>query len=286
MLTGKTHRIDFHIHAFPDKIAGRTMEHLSKIAGSQPVTDGTVSGAVEKLSQYGAHDGVLMQIATKPSQQTTVNNWAASIQKTTPGIVCFGSVHPDAPDALDELERIRSLGLYGVKLHPDYQNFMVDDPKLFPIYDTIAQLHLPLMLHTGCDPVSPKLIHAPAYRLKKVIEQFPNLTVIAAHMGGLGRYDDTEEHLVGKNLYLDTSTPSAPCSREQALRIIRNHGAHRILFATDCPWSDGNQGISFLENLGLSDQELELIFHKNALSLLNQGLTSLDPNRLRRAFCQ
>ena len=92
-----------------------------------------------------------MNIATKPTQQTVVNNWAASIDDPT--IYGFGSVHPDAPDALDELQRIKDLGLYGVKLHPDYQGFLIDDPKMFPIYDAISSLGLPVTFHTAGTPL-------------------------------------------------------------------------------------------------------------------------------------
>lgn len=268
MLQDQNKIIDFHMHAFPDKIALRTMEHLSGIAGSQPVTDGTIAGTLKNMASGGITSGVIMQIATKPSQQTTINNWAAQVQQDTPGLVFFGSVHPDAPDAVQELSRIRDLGLCGVKLHPDYQGFFVDDPRMFPIYEAIQELGLPVLFHTGRDPVSPGVIHAPAQKLAQVLELFPDMTVIAAHMGGLGCYDDTERYLVGKNLYLDTSMPGALCSQEQAVRIIKNHGADRILFATDCPWSDAAQSVQFLQSLGLNQEELELIFHKNAEELL------------------
>ena len=82
---------------------------------------------------------------------------------------------PDAPDALDELQRIKDLGLYGVKLHPDYQGFLIDDPKMFPIYDAISSLGLPVTFHTGWDPLSPDLIHATPQAVAKVVKLFPHI---------------------------------------------------------------------------------------------------------------
>ena len=66
-------------------------------------------------------------------------------------LIPFGSVFPHAPDALEELERIRDMGLVGVKFHPDYQGFFVDDEKMKPIYRKISQLGLITVFHAGKD---------------------------------------------------------------------------------------------------------------------------------------
>ncbi|MDE7278783.1 MAG: amidohydrolase family protein, partial [Oscillospiraceae bacterium] len=58
-------------------------------------------------------------------------------------------------------------------------------------------------------------------------------------------------------------------SDEQALRIIRNHGADKILFASDCPWHPSCRERKMLERLSLTDTERELISHVNAEKLLN-----------------
>lgn len=260
--------IDFHIHAFPDKIAEKTLSVLSKISNTQPCTNGTISNTVSFLNDCKIDAAVLMQIATKPSQQTTVNNWALSVQNEYPNIFCFGSVHPDAPDAIEELYRIREIGLKGVKLHPDYQDFFINDEKMFPIYETISKLKLPCTFHTGYDPFSPNVVHAPAKAVAEICSLFPDMTIIAAHMGGMNRYDDAETYLVGKNLYLDTSMSYAFCSQEQFTRMIRKHGAGKVLFATDCPWGNGKNDLKLINKLGLTEEETELILHKNAEKLL------------------
>ena len=170
--------IDTHIHMFSEKIAQKALTNLSNICKSPYFTNGTLPDTKEKLQDWGVDAAIAMNIATKPSQQTIVNNWAASIDD--PVIYSFGSVHPDAPDALDELQRIKDLGLYGVKLHPDYQDFFIDDPKMFPIYDVISSLGLPVTFHTGWDPLSPNQVHATPQAVAKVVKQFPHMTMIAA----------------------------------------------------------------------------------------------------------
>ena len=142
--------IDFHTHCFPDKIAERAIAKLSYVSGGmKPNTDGTLGGLLSSMDAQGVDISVVLNIATNAHQQTSVNDFAASIKSDR--IVPFGSVFPDSPDVLDELDRIHEMGLVGVKLHPDYQGFSVDDPKMKPIYKKIASLGLVTVFHAGFD---------------------------------------------------------------------------------------------------------------------------------------
>ena len=123
-------KIDCHIHAFPDGIAERAMKKLSDIAGFPHYSLGTEEDTRRILSDSGVDVGVLLPIATKPSQQSSVNAWAALANHGN--IVSFGTVHPDNIDYLEELDRIKSLGLKGVKIHPDYQGFYLFEERLLP----------------------------------------------------------------------------------------------------------------------------------------------------------
>ncbi len=259
--------VDFHTHAFPDSIAARTMAKLSAIAGAAPFTDGSLPGLRERQKEFGVTLTVVHQIATKPSQQFTVNNWAAANQKD--GVVFFGSVHPAAEDALPELSRIKEIGLKGVKLHPDYQEFFVDDERVFPLYREMERLGLPLIFHAGRDPLSPDLVHAEPKGIAQVAKTFPKLTVIAAHLGGMERSDGVERYLAGlPNIYLDLSMAHTFADPAQAERIIKTHGTERILFATDLPWGTAQQTLAFLERLHLTRGEEEQICYQNAYRLL------------------
>lgn len=259
--------IDFHIHLFPDALAPRTIPHLAGICGITPNTDGTLGDTLSKLEQWGVDKAVVLHIATKPSQQQNVNAFAASIQSDR--IISFGSVHPAAPDAVEMLSQIKSMGLRGIKLHADYQGFFADDRAAYPIYETCAALGLPIVFHAGQDPLSPDVVHAGPKALAQVAQDFPYLRLIAAHLGGMNRYDEVEEFLVGrKNVWLDTSMAAECCPAEQFRRIIRAHGVQRVLFATDCPWSTPPRQLDFLEAAGVSPEELDRITYQNALDLL------------------
>lgn len=269
--------IDFHTHAFADPIAEKAISKLENTlvesgygADVPAATRGTVGELIEKLPQWEIDKAVILPIATKPSQQTTINNWAKDVQTAYSGtLYCFGSVHPDAEDAFPELERIKALGLHGVKLHPDYQGFFASEERLFPLYRKCAELGLPVVLHAGLDAASLDCIHCTPQMSAAVIDAVPELTLILAHLGGNGIWDDVEKYLVGRNVYLDTAYIEGNISDEQALRIFRSHGSDRILFASDCPWHPSCRERRMLERLPLSDKERELISHVNAEKLLN-----------------
>lgn len=261
--------IDFHTHAFPDHLAARTMQKLAEISGTSPCTDGTAQALNRYLQKNQFEAGVLMQIANRPGQYKTVNDWAASVHQQFPSILAFGSIHPDdGNEGIQELARFSELGLKGVKFHPDYQNFFVDETRMFPIYEACGKLQLPILFHAGWDPLSPDLVHATPERLASIVRQFPDTTFIAAHLAGMKDIADTITHLVGLPCYLDLSMACTYLPPHQILNVIRAHGAERILFATDCPWGDPQHNVSTLESLPLEPSEFEQIFWKNAAHLL------------------
>lgn len=266
--------LDFHVHTFPDAIAPRTLEKLSRISGLTPSTLGTLDSTRQKLREWGVDRAVLLNVATKPSQQTTINNCAAANQDEM--FFCFGSIHPDAPDAIEELYRIRELGLRGVKLHPDYQNFFVNEDRMAPIYETLVKLSLPVVIHAGYDPLSPDTVHAQPKAIAEVVRSYPGLSLIGAHMGGMYRFDEVEEYLVGEHLYLDMSLACDACSPEQFERIVRSHGAGKILFGSDTPWGNSRDAIAYLQASGLTREEKDKIFCQNGLKLLGMDTTAAE----------
>lgn len=259
---------DFHTHAFTDALAERAVSGLADTSGITPATDGTLAGLRKKMAENGIDRALLLPVATKPSQQTTINNWAAEIMGD--GLFCCGTVHPDAEDAVREVERIKSLGLCGVKFHSEYQKFAPHEERMFPIYEKIAELGLIAVFHGGWDPYSEDIVRATPQSFAALAEAFPHLTIVAAHLGGLGMWDDVERYTAGKyeNLWFDVGVISRYIEDEQLLRIIRMQGADKVLFGSDCPWDDPANEIAMINRLSLTEKEKELIFCKNAEKLL------------------
>ncbi len=259
-------RIDFHTHCFPEKIAARAIENLSKTAAIFPVTDGTVSGLLRMMEEDGVDKSVVLSIATNAKQQKAVNDFAASIQSDK--IYAFGSVFPDAPDALEELERIKALGMRGVKLHPEYQQFYVDDEKMKPIYKKISQLGLITVFHAGVDNGYMPPYHCMPERLQRALS-WMDTPVVAAHWGGQNCGEQVLDKLCGiEHLYMDTAYGYGTVAPSIVEKIIETHGADKILFASDAPWNRPSQDAYVVECLRLTEEEKEKIYWKNALKLL------------------
>lgn len=259
--------IDMHAHMFPDAIAQRTMDKLVTVAdGLRPVTDATHDGTVRHMRNCAISAFAALPIATKPTQCTSINNWTASMSDDY--VLGFGTVHPDFENPIAEIERVNALGLHGIKLHPDYQHIYPDEERMFPLYEKMAELGLPVVLHAGWDPVSPDLTRSTPERLRRVLDRVPGLTMIAAHMGGMKMSDDVIKYLCGCDVYFDTSMSYVYLTPERFRLLIDQHGVDHILFGSDCPWSDAKRQIQMLRDVGIEGDALDKILYRNAAKLL------------------
>lgn len=261
--------IDFHVHAFPDALAAKALPLLSKCSGGvKPNYDATISGLESYLAKNNVDYAVVLNIATNPHQERKVNDFAISLLEKK-NIIPFGSVHPDSPNALSELERLAKAGIRGIKLHPDYQHFFVDDEKMFPIYKKIAELGFITVFHAGVDIGYPKPVHCTPERLLRVLDLFDDAPVVAAHFGGWLLWDSVLEDLCGTQVYLDTAFSSGKMPPDYAKELIKAHGADKVLLGSDMPWSDTLDEVRFVHSLDLSAEDEEKILSNNAKRLLN-----------------
>jgi len=266
-----TQIIDIHTHAFPDELAQRAVTMLSEHANVPPHTDGTCEGLRASMKRAGIARSAIMPIATKPSQVRSINRWAAEVNSRFEDLLCFGTLHPAQEDWREEIERITADGIRGIKLHPDYQGFFVDDSAMIPIYRALSDAGLVLLMHAGVDIGLPPPVHCTPERLARVLDAVPDLVLIAAHMGGYKCWEEVERRLVGRALYFDTSYSMADLGEERMLHLIRAHGTDRILFGTDSPWTDQSAEVRVFCTLPLSQDELAAILGGNAARLLNRA---------------
>lgn len=259
--------IDFHTHAFPEKIAGRAIEALAFASGGLiPQSKGTVDSLKEEMRKDAVDISVVLGIATNPQQQANVNNFAIEMNKEE-GIIAFGSVHPDSPDALYELERIKAMGLKGVKLHPEYQEFFVDDEKMKPIYKKISELGLITVFHAGLDYGYNEPYHCMPENLERALAWFSS-PVVAAHWGGSGCAKQVLKHLCGKDVWFDLSFGYGNMPKSFAQELADKHTPDRLLFGSDMPWHRPSWEKRLIESLDFSSEDKEKIYYKNAAKLL------------------
>ncbi len=262
--------IDFHTHCFSEKIAQKAMESLSFTSGGMiPEYDGTLSGLKENMKENGVTKSVVLNIATSEKQHSVVNKFACEICDDE--IIGFGSVYPLSESAVETVEEISAMGLKGIKLHPEYQNFYVDDERLIPLYKKISEKNLIVVFHSGSDFGYMYPYHCTPKRLLNALK-YLECPVVAAHWGAFHMYEEVEKYLCGKDIYFDTSFGYASIPKPAAMRILEKHTADKILFGTDTPWSNAKKEKLLLESLELCENELSKIYFKNASILLGLGL--------------
>ena len=148
-------------------------------------------------------------------------------------------------------------------MHPDFQKFKIDDTRCRKIYD-LCKGTLPILLHTG----DSRYDYSNPDRMKRILEEYPDLTVIGAHFGGWSCWKEAAEKLCGyDNFYVDCSSSFDWLSPIESAELVRMYGAEHVLFATDFPmWNHETEFRRFMD-MKLSDEENKLILYKNAVRL-------------------
>ena len=273
--------IDFHTHIFPDKIAAKTIESLGTLAGVQAATDGTLNGLLNSMDKSKVDMSVIMPVCTKPEQFDSINVFAKKVNDTYLGkLLSFGGIHPDCENYKEKLDYIKSLGLPGIKIHPDYQKVMIDDIRFMRIIEYASELGLIILAHAGIDIGLPEPVHCPPDKMRKVLDIIKPEKMVLAHYGGWKQWDMVYEYLAGENVYLDTaflfgvknsfSDVLNYIEQDMFLKILEKHDTTKILFATDSPWSDAKAGIEYIRNLSVSEEVKIQILGGNAMDLLER----------------
>lgn len=260
--------IDFHTHVFPDDLAEKALSTLLANIHNlyTPVSNATLSSLVKNMDEWNIDISVVQPVITKPSQMQKTNEWASSI--CSDRIISFGGIHPQTDNYKRDIDFVVGLGLKGLKFHPEYQDFEIDDPKMLKIYDYALSQGLIILHHAGVDPGMPMPYKSSPRQFANIADAMQGGVIVAAHFGGHAQWDDVEEHLAGKNIYLDTSMGFEYFSTEQFLRIVQKHGADKVLFASDAPWSNAKTEIAHIKALPISENEKENILGGNAKRLL------------------
>jgi uncharacterized protein len=264
---------DFHTHAFPDALAARAMKALCDGApDAEAFHNGTIAGLLNSMDKAGIYRAVVCSIATKPTQFDPIMKWSRDI--LTDRIVPFASIHPNDPDALEHISQIAAAGFRGIKMHPYYQDFDLNEPRMMPLYERMAKEGLVLVMHCGYDIAFPHIRRCDPARILEVTQAFPSLKFVAAHLGGWQLWDEVEAMLVGRPVYIEISFSLELLAIDQARRIFLNHPQDRLLFGTDSPWTDQSNALRLVKNLELPENRLQHLLSLNADNLFSVQQTA------------
>ncbi|MBN2354035.1 MAG: amidohydrolase family protein [Spirochaetales bacterium] len=258
--------IDVHTHAFPDAVAEKAIPFLENEADVKAYTDGTIGSLLASMDRAGIETSVVCSIATKVSQFGPILEWSKTI--ASPSIVPLASIHPEDPDMSARAAEVKAAGLKGVKLHPYYQNFIFNDPRMFPLYRALIEHDLILLCHTGFDIAYPRDRIVDPEKIAAVMERFPHLRLITSHTGAWEDWDEVRKHLLGKEVFMETSYTLGILPDNDVVSILQTHPSDYLLFGTDCPWDDQKRALDHFLSLPIEDEIKEKMLFTNAKRLL------------------
>lgn len=278
--------IDFHVHTFPAEISEKVLMKLSKASHTKYFTNGSRQNLLSSMNDASVTYSVNLPVMTRVDQVEKINHTLISEREKLfeQGIITFGGMHPDYTDYKAELKRLKENGIKGIKIHPAYQNTDLDDTRFLRIIDYASGLGLIVLTHAGIDIGIYDHNYASVSHILHVLDTVHPDKFVLAHMGNWACWKEVEQDLAGADVWFDTAfaigpvtqddaksgTPYIDCnlSNEQFVRIVRKHGADKILFATDSPWEGQKDYIERIEKMPLSIQEKKKIFSENAVRLL------------------
>ena len=257
--------IDFHTHVYPEAIARKAADNVRAFydgLGNDAI-DGKVQTLLDRGDLAGITEFAILPVATKAERTRSINDFIIREASAQPRFYGFGTVHADMDGLMDEVKYIKDNGLHGIKIHPDYQTFAIDDPRMFSVYEEI-QGNMPIIFHMG----DLRYDYSHPARLRRVLDLFPDLQVIAAHFGGYQMRNIAREILTDTKCLFDTSSSLMFMEPGMAEEFIRHYGADRFLYGSDFPMWDPVIELERFMKLDLTDDEKEQIAWKTAAQLL------------------
>ena len=275
--------IDIHIHIHPHEMLRDEADEVMRRGRSDYDQIRKYSESPVELLKYMDRAGIeragLINYVSPEVIGFTqeVNDWAARYCSFDPRrLLAFGSVHPKyVADAAAEVDRLKLLGIRGLKIHPAHQLFAPNEYRrglgpLRAMYERAQTLEMPVMIHTGTSIFTgARNVYAQPIFADDVGVDFPELVVILAH-GGRPLWMEEAFFLVRrhKNMYMDISGIPPRKLLEYFPRIEEIAG--KVLFGTDWPSpgvADVRGNIDAFLALPLSAQAQRQILYDNAARL-------------------
>lgn len=258
--------IDTHVHIYPDAIAQKAADAIGQFYDIAIHKNGTLDSLLESGKKGGISRFLIHSVATTPKQVESINRYLQGVGKEHPDeCIPFGTMHPGYDQIPQELERMKQGGLQGVKVHPDFQKFLLDSPEALHMFRAIEAANLPVLIHMG----DYRYPYSQPERMAAVLEACPRLRVIGAHLGGWTIWKEAWKVLAKyPNFWVDTSSSLMFLTPEEGAEIIRHYAPDHVFFGSDYPMWDPAEEVERFRQLPLTEEEKENIFAKNFLKFL------------------
>lgn len=258
--------INSHCHIYPEKIADKAVMGIRDFYDLDMSLNGKVDNLIEDGNKVGVVHYLIHSVATTPKQVRSINEFISDVVNENPNLFTgFGTLHPDSDDIEGDFEHLISLGLKGVKLHPDFQQFALNEEKAFKLGEVIDNGNVPVLIHCG----DYRYNYSNPEQLKPFLEKFPDMIVIGAHFAGWSVWAEATEKLAGTpNLYVDLSSSLYGISSEEANKFIHAYGVDKVLWGTDYPMWESESEMELFRKIGLTPEEENMILYENSAKLL------------------
>ncbi len=250
---------DIHNHIFPSKVADKAVDAIGHFYDTKMRHSGSSEILLNSAKNAGIKKMLVFSAATIPAQTESINNFIKAECDLHDEFIGFGTIHPDNENIEEEIDRIISLGLRGIKFHPDFQEFDIDCKGAYKVYEC-CEGRLPIIFHMGDD----RYEYSKPKRLAKVATDFPKLQSIAAHFGGYRCWDEALEYLMNfDNIMFDTSSTLGFQGIDFAKKLIKKFDTERLFFGTDFPMWDHKEELERFFSLGLDYETNKKILGDN-----------------------
>ena len=262
--------IDFHNHIFPDHIAQKVIESIKKETGFVPFGEGTLQSLKREMNRSRVDISVILAVAISPNLTRPTNEWI--LKNRADDLIPVGSIHPMLKDFKSELKFLKDSGVKGIKFNSSFQNIRPDEDDMLPLYEEIINNEMFIIFHSGKglgENHGSEVLSTPE-RISKLLDIFPNIKTVIAHFGGYKMIEESKKHLLGKDVYFDTSYPPGLCFQDKkwVLDMINHHDPDKIIFGSDSPFARQKEDIEYILNLPISQDLKEKILYRNAKRLL------------------
>jgi predicted TIM-barrel fold metal-dependent hydrolase len=274
--------IDFHVHLPTPEWLDVSMKGYVEAAERYFRSPVARRDLVQMGAEYERLDVVAVLLAwdaeTATHRPRLSNEYVAQAVADHPGrFLGFGSVDPlKGEEAVRGLDRIKELGLLGVKFHPSIQRFAPDDERHWPIFARCQELGLIGLFHTGTSGIGAgtpggqgiRLDYCRPIRLDTVAAEFPRFEIIAAHFGFPWHDELLAIALHKTNVHIDISGWAPRYIPEPVQRMLKGRLQDSFLFGSDYPFIQPERCLDELSQLGIPDPVMDKLLVANGKRLL------------------
>ena len=256
--------IDMHTHIFPDKLAEKATVATAQYFDlpEPPNHHGKVQELADVLAEAGVEYAMVFSAATTAHQVESIHRFICEQCQKYPQFIPCGTLHAEYENYREELKWLRDHGIHGVKIHPEFQHFALDDKRLFPMFEEMERTDMFLICHMG----DPRVDVSGPKHLLPVATTFPKLRCIAAHLGNWGDWDMEKIRPLTRldNVYTDISSSFSYVEDKRPLYdILYAYDPTHIFYGSDYPIWCPKKELAKALALGLEQGLLEDILFNN-----------------------